>query len=369
MRIGILKISNPEKGLGKCADTLAWALRKHEIALFPVWQVASLYRRPGDRFLAWARSCDVVFLIEQFLPAAVEHLQRNGVRVVFVPNLDWAVLMGDADVSTWVEAVRSSGVDVWARTPCIRRALSAAGVNAFLTRWSIPDSVCMERAATSGRHVTFYMNAGRGGWRQRRGVDLALEAFAILRRRRVPVRLVLKTLRTIDELRGHAPIDACVSIVQGWRSPAAMSALLARADVVLHPSRWEGLGLPMLEALHAGVPVIATDGWPMNEFVEDERNGLLVPARRAGRMRLAPHWECDPRDIAAAMERLVVDPQLRARLTCASPGVWLRRQRMFALAVARALEDRSNSARAVRRQRRETPARADRVQSRPHRRS
>lgn len=349
MRIGIVKLSNPDKGLGKCADTIAWALRMHGVSMFRVWQFEGLYRRPDDRFLAWAGSCDVVFLVEQFLPAAVEHLQRYGVRVVFVPNLDWAVLRGDADVSSWVEAVRSSGVDVWARTPGIRRALSAAGVRSRLMPWSIPDVVCRKRAATGGRTVTFYLNAGRGGWRRRRGVDLALRAFAILRRRRLPVRLVLKTLRPLAEISGRAPVDEGVTVVQGWRSAAAMSALLARADVVLHPSRWEGLGLPMLEALHAGVPVIATDGWPMNEFVHHERNGLLVPASYAGRIRLAAHWECDPRDIAAAMERLAGDPQLRGRLTCASPDAWLRRQRMFAVAAARALAARSNRAPAARR--------------------
>jgi hypothetical protein len=38
----------------------------------------------------------------------------------------------------------------------------------------------------------------------------------------------------------------------------------------------------MMEALHAGVPVLATDGWPMNELVEHGRNGMLVPALTQG---------------------------------------------------------------------------------------
>jgi glycosyltransferase involved in cell wall biosynthesis len=118
-----------------------------------------------------------------------------------------------------------------------------------------------------------------------------------------------------------------------------MRRLLAQADVVLHPSRWEGLGHPMLEALHAGIPVVATDGWPMNEFVEHERTGLLVPARRVGTTCLAPHWECDPGDLAAAMARLVSDRALRNRLTCGAPDVWLQRQQAFPTAAMAALAD------------------------------
>lgn len=55
--------------------------------------------------------------------------------------------------------------------------------------------------------------------------------------------------------------------------------LLSEADAMLYPSRWEGFGLTLMEALHAGLPVLATDGWPMNELVADGRNGLLLPAK------------------------------------------------------------------------------------------
>lgn len=46
---------------------------------------------------------------------------------------------------------------------------------------------------------------------------------------------------------------------------------------LLFPSKLEGLGLPLLEALACGLPVIATDAPPMNEFIERGYNGWLVP--------------------------------------------------------------------------------------------
>ncbi len=51
---------------------------------------------------------------------------------------------------------------------------------------------------------------------------------------------------------------------------------LASCDVCLAPSRWEGLGLPLYEAVAFGQPAITNDAPPMNEVIHDGRNGVLV---------------------------------------------------------------------------------------------
>jgi len=87
--------------------------------------------------------------------------------------------------------------------------------------------------------------------------------------------------------------------VLGWRRDAV--DLLHAMDLFLLTSRFEGLPRSVLQAMAAGVPVIATavDGTP--EIVEDGRTGLLVPPRR-------------PEEIAAAIVRLAGDTTLRATL-------------------------------------------------------
>lgn len=52
-------------------------------------------------------------------------------------------------------------------------------------------------------------------------------------------------------------IESRVRLV-GWRAPARIPAILAAADVVLIPSRWEGMPNVLLEAMAAGRPVVAT---------------------------------------------------------------------------------------------------------------
>ena len=77
------------------------------------------------------------------------------------------------------------------------------------------------------------------------------------------------------------------------------ASLLARADVFVLPSHVEGLPLSVLEAMAAGVPVVATDIGGTREAVENEKTGLLV---RAG----------DANALAAAMWRVFAEPNQTA---------------------------------------------------------
>jgi glycosyltransferase involved in cell wall biosynthesis len=53
---------------------------------------------------------------------------------------------------------------------------------------------------------------------------------------------------------------------------------LERADVFVHTSRWEGFGIVLLEAMLAGLPIVATGVSAVPEIVADGETGMLVPA-------------------------------------------------------------------------------------------
>src|SRR3954471_5628267 len=73
-------------------------------------------------------------------------------------------------------------------------------------------------------------------------------------------------------------------------------ALMGAADVVVLPSRWEGLPLAALETLASGTPLVATDVRGLRELVTDGRNALLVSE--------------DADALAAAVRRVLDDPDL-----------------------------------------------------------
>ena len=88
----------------------------------------------------------------------------------------------------------------------------------------------------------------------------------------------------------------------GRVSPSMLSALIQRADVLAFPSRYEGFGLPLLEAMHAGTPVIAGDNSAMPEVVADA--GLLLGVD-------------DPGGWADAIDEIVANRSVADRLSAA----------------------------------------------------
>ena len=96
--------------------------------------------------------------------------------------------------------------------------------------------------------------------------------------------------------------------VPGWQGPQAVSDLLLQADVLALPSHVENLPVSIIEAMAAGLAVVATPVGAVEDIVSDGETGLLVP----------------PGDAAAlkdALARLVQDPALRRRMGDAGRAV------------------------------------------------
>lgn len=89
--------------------------------------------------------------------------------------------------------------------------------------------------------------------------------------------------------------------VEWWGQRDDMNDVFAAANVVCLPSYSEGVPKVLIEAAAAGRAIVATDIPGCREIVRHEDNGLLVPPR-------------DVPALAAAIERLIRDPTLRARM-------------------------------------------------------
>jgi len=95
-------------------------------------------------------------------------------------------------------------------------------------------------------------------------------------------------------------LEAHVELAGSLARPAAM-ARLAEADVFCLPSTYEGLPLAILEAMAAGLPVVATAVSGNPEAVENGVTGLLVPPESA-------------EALAEALVALLHDPERRRRM-------------------------------------------------------
>jgi len=104
--------------------------------------------------------------------------------------------------------------------------------------------------------------------------------------------IITSTVAECSDVRGRF-------VATGYIADEDLAALYCGATMFVYPSSYEGFGLPLLEAMQCGIPVIAINASSMAEVVGDA--GLLV----------------DPADddaLAAAMLNLYCDAQARERL-------------------------------------------------------
>jgi glycosyltransferase involved in cell wall biosynthesis len=141
-----------------------------------------------------------------------------------------------------------------------------------------------------------------------KNLDGLLKAFALFRKARPEFRLVVCGIHgfftgPLVDLRDSLGLRDAVEF-PGWVPREQLHDYFARAWAFLYPSLFEGFGLPVLEALAAGVPSACSAIEPLSGIAGDAA------------------LQFDPRDchaIVNAMERLTGDSELRKRLAVAGP--------------------------------------------------
>jgi glycosyltransferase involved in cell wall biosynthesis len=111
---------------------------------------------------------------------------------------------------------------------------------------------------------------------EQKGIDVAVRALPLLPKDSVLVVLSGTTERhaELETLARELGVDERLFLL--GRLPD-VAAWLRRAHVFVHPARWEGFGLAVLEAMLAGLPVVGSDVSSLPELVVDEETGFLVP--------------------------------------------------------------------------------------------
>jgi glycosyltransferase involved in cell wall biosynthesis len=125
-----------------------------------------------------------------------------------------------------------------------------------------------------------------------KGVDVAIRALP-----KLPADTVLVVLGEGPERGTLERLARELGVAQRVHLPGRVpdvAAWLRRARIFVHPARWEGFGLGVLEAMLAGLPVVASNVSSLPELVADGETGVLVPPDDATALARA---------VAAALER------------------------------------------------------------------
>lgn len=327
MNIGILSYWGRSSGLAHVSRAVAQALLpRHRIAVlkqgrepveahFPT--VASVtqasgYLVPPDEFAAWVRAehLQAVFFNEynQWRRAEgvdlVATCRELGVRAV-----GWLVLER-------FDPARVAEYALYDALICPTRQAHATFAAAGLSRavhvpWGVDVAEFHRGPPIRTQGPTFYHPGGHGGYRQRKNSAAVIDAFW---RASLPSVELFLTSQHGGPPRRSA-LGRGIHLLEAELTFEQMRDMYGRADAVILPSRWETLGLPVLEAMAGGAPVVATDMPPLNEHITDGVNGLLVPVREVRRHPdiFVPSAEIDVDALADALRRISDDP-LRHRL-------------------------------------------------------
>ncbi len=135
-----------------------------------------------------------------------------------------------------------------------------------------------------------------------KGYEYLIKAIYLLIRKAVPVKCFIagrgELKSQLELLISKLGLERNVMLL-GYRSDIPF--LLAASDIFCMPSINEALGYSLLEAMAAGIPVIASNVGGIPEVVTDGKEGILVPPKA-------------PEELAKAIQSLVHDPKSRVRM-------------------------------------------------------
>ncbi|ARO29416.1 glycosyltransferase family 1 protein [Rhizobium sp. NXC14] len=154
---------------------------------------------------------------------------------------------------------------------------------------------------------------------ERKGVGELLLALSHPTMKALQWRAVLAGDGPVEDYRRQAAALGLSDLVKmpGWLGADEAQALCARADILVLPSHAEGLAMAVVEGLAHGLSVVTTRVGAHGEVISDGETGVFVPVG-------------DKDALAAALAKLVSDPEIRNRLSAKARAHYLNQFSMKA---------------------------------------
>ena len=283
----------------------------------PVWDQPGVTHTgeadiPESTYLDWTRSNELEAVLcdqnDQF--AEIEALRHAGVRTI--GRFVWESF-APADA----EPAKAAYDVIYSFTRAEQQRYRELGIDSPLLVWGChPELVALaddaERARRADDLVRFVVPGSFMG--KRKPFPEIVESFVRVTDDRLRLLIRGQVDRKAGKLEKAAGGDPRVMIELEDRPTDEHMRQFAACDVCLSPSRWEGLGLPLYEAIAVGMPSITNDSPPMNEVVIDGINGIVVDSVPWGEAGSGiPAFDPDFAQLTAAIKRLADDGE-RERL-------------------------------------------------------
>jgi glycosyltransferase involved in cell wall biosynthesis len=247
----------------------------------------------------------------------------------------------------WVQSIESNVDELWVPSEFVKDVFMSCGVEntqiAVIPNGVNTTSFCPEGPSWKPPEARGFTFLFVGGAIMRKGVDTLVKAYQEAFTSNDDVTLIIKDIgfstfyrhmSLVPWLKKEAekPGSARLLIVLDEFDEAKLAELYRGCDVVVLPYRGEGFGMPLIEAMACGKPVIATGKGPASEFCPVDCSYLIssttvpIPGGIQGFGELAgePTWfEPDAEELARVM-RNVYENRTEAAVRGARAGELIR---------------------------------------------
>jgi glycosyltransferase involved in cell wall biosynthesis/predicted O-methyltransferase YrrM len=225
----------------------------------------------------------------------------------------------------WVGPIQDQVDEVWAYTQAVKQAYVASGIPADRVAL-LPLGVDVDRfrpgltpfPLTTRKRIKLLFV---GGTIWRKGFDTLLTAYRKGFTADDDICLVVKDMGVGTFYRGQTAATEVAALQADPAAPAVeylttelpeddLARLYAACDALILPYRGEGFGLPVLEAMACGLPVVVTSGGPTDEFVPPTAGWRIpsgvreFPQERVGNLETVGRPWCLEPEVPALVEIL-----------------------------------------------------------------
>lgn len=151
-----------------------------------------------------------------------------------------------------------------------------------------------------GQPFIFFHPGGFGGVHNRKNTQVVIDAF--LKLNNPNTKLIITSQKPINF--NNKPEN--IEIIDKNLSRKELISYYYKAHTTILPSKWETIGIPILESLASGTPVITSNAVPMSEFIRPGLNGYLCNGEIKPYEGITIYGiDVDPNKLKVAMENIM----------------------------------------------------------------
>jgi glycosyltransferase involved in cell wall biosynthesis len=271
IRIGML-LKSDDSGLGSLSQDFYKFLKPTKVLTimggydnhperFPNGVICEMGVPTLEQIEEFLKDIDVVLTFETpYNWTLISEAKKRGIKTIIIPNYEWSVANPPVEPDLWL-------------------CPSKLDYNIFkeegrkVEYLPIPiDRTKIQFKLRTKAH-TFVFNNGHGGSIGRNSAREMIEAIA---RTKSDVKFIVRSQVMVD----NTVDDMKTKFLLGEGNK---STLFEEGDVFVFPHKFDGLSLPIQEAMAAGMPIITTDFFPFNEMLPKE---LLFAPDDVGKAKL-----------------------------------------------------------------------------------